>query len=54
VTAGVLVFRALTYGIQIPIGGITYIIWKANKRCRKPSAVQFPIPVVLPAPWASI
>jgi putative heme transporter len=43
VTAGVLVFRALTYGIQIPIGGITYIIWKTNKRWRKPSMVPIPV-----------
>lgn len=48
VTAGVLVFRALTYGIQIPIGGITYIIWKANKRWRKSSSV--PVPVAVPTP----
>lgn len=46
VTAGVLVFRALTYGIQIPIGGITYIIWKANKSWRKPSPA--PVPVAVP------
>jgi putative heme transporter len=45
VTAGVLVFRALTYAIQIPIGGITYVIWKTNTRWRKPTAVPVPVPV---------
>jgi uncharacterized membrane protein YbhN (UPF0104 family) len=35
VAAAVLVFRTLTYGIQIPIGGFTYLIWKANKSWRK-------------------
>jgi putative heme transporter len=47
VTAGVLVFRALTYGIQIPIGGITYIIWKTNKRWRKQTSVPVPVPVAV-------
>jgi putative heme transporter len=31
VAAAVLVFRALTYGVQIPIGGFTYLIWRSNK-----------------------
>jgi uncharacterized membrane protein YbhN (UPF0104 family) len=31
VAAGVLLFRALTYGLQIPLGGITYGIWKVKK-----------------------
>ena len=50
VTAGVLVFRALTYAIQIPIGAITYLIWKTNKRWRKPTAVPVPVPVAVPVP----
>src|SRR5262249_32599956 len=37
VAAGVLLFRALTYGLQIPIGGITYVIWKRTKRWLKPA-----------------
>jgi uncharacterized membrane protein YbhN (UPF0104 family) len=45
IVAGVLIFRVLTYGIQIPIGGITYLIWKANKRWRKPSPA---VPVAVP------
>jgi putative heme transporter len=32
--AGVLVFRALTYGIQIPIGLVTYVIWRTKKSWR--------------------
>jgi uncharacterized membrane protein YbhN (UPF0104 family) len=47
-TAAALVFRALTYGTQIPISGITYIIWKTNKRWRKPTAASVAVPVVLP------
>jgi uncharacterized membrane protein YbhN (UPF0104 family) len=34
--AAVLVFRTLTYGIQIPLGGFTYLIWRFNKSWRKP------------------
>jgi hypothetical protein len=36
VAAAVLVFRTLTYGIQIPLGGFTYLIWRLNKSWRKP------------------
>jgi uncharacterized membrane protein YbhN (UPF0104 family) len=36
VAAAVLVFRTLTYGIQIPIGAFTYVIWRLNKSWRKP------------------
>ena len=28
IVAGVLIFRVLTYGIQIPIGAVTYFIWR--------------------------
>lgn len=35
VTAAVLVFRALTYGIQIPLGGFTYVIWRMKKSWRR-------------------
>ena len=34
VVGAVLMFRALTYGIQIPIGAFTYLIWKAKKDWR--------------------
>jgi len=36
VVAGVLLFRVLTYGIQIPIGGVTYLIWKRKRSWRLP------------------
>jgi uncharacterized membrane protein YbhN (UPF0104 family) len=42
-TAGVLVFRALTYGIQIPIGAITYLIWRTKKSWRSPASVTIPV-----------
>jgi uncharacterized membrane protein YbhN (UPF0104 family) len=35
VTAAVLVFRALTYGLQLPLGGIAYVIWQRRKSWRK-------------------
>ncbi len=31
IVAGVLLFRLLTFGVQIPIGGFTYLIWRAKK-----------------------
>ncbi len=38
VVAAVLIFRVLTYGIQIPLGGLTYFIWLKNKSWRKAPA----------------
>ena len=35
VVAAVLIFRLLTYGIQIPLGALTYLIWLKNKSWRK-------------------
>jgi putative heme transporter len=40
--AGVLVFRALTYGIQIPIGAITYLVWRTKKSWRVPASATLP------------
>jgi uncharacterized protein (TIRG00374 family) len=37
VVAAVLLFRTLTYGIQIPIGGFTYVIWRVKKDWRRPA-----------------
>jgi putative heme transporter len=31
IVAGVLIFRVLTYGVPILIGGVTYFIWRAKK-----------------------
>jgi uncharacterized membrane protein YbhN (UPF0104 family) len=36
VVAAVLLFRVLTFGVQIPIGGFTYVIWRARARWRRP------------------
>ena len=35
VVAAVLLFRVLTYGIQIPLGGFTYVIWRLKKSWRR-------------------
>jgi len=35
VAAAVLVFRLLTYGAQIPLGGFTYVIWRRNRSWRR-------------------
>jgi uncharacterized membrane protein YbhN (UPF0104 family) len=37
VAAAVLLFRTLTYGVQIPLGAFTYAIWRANRRWQRPS-----------------
>jgi uncharacterized protein (TIRG00374 family) len=37
VVAAVLIFRLLTYGIQIPLGAFTYFIWLKNESWRKPA-----------------
>jgi uncharacterized membrane protein YbhN (UPF0104 family) len=34
VVAAVLLFRTLTYGVQIPIGGFTYMIWRRKRDWR--------------------
>ncbi len=31
-------FRALTYGVQIPLGAFTYLIWKGKKDWRRECA----------------
>ncbi|MGH7541455.1 MAG: lysylphosphatidylglycerol synthase transmembrane domain-containing protein, partial [Gemmatimonadota bacterium] len=36
VVAAVLLFRVLTYAVQIPIGGATYLIWKGRSSWRAP------------------
>ena len=37
IVAAVLLFRALTYAVQIPIGGLTYIIWRVKSDWRRPA-----------------
>jgi uncharacterized membrane protein YbhN (UPF0104 family) len=35
IVAAVLIFRTLTYGIQIPIGAFTYVIWRRKTAWRR-------------------
>jgi putative heme transporter len=42
VVAAVLVFRALTYGIQIPLGAVTYLVWQRMKSWRKEQPATSP------------
>jgi uncharacterized membrane protein YbhN (UPF0104 family) len=35
IVAAVLLFRVLTFGIQIPLGAFTYVIWRRNKSWRR-------------------
>jgi uncharacterized membrane protein YbhN (UPF0104 family) len=35
VVAGVLVFRALTWGLQIPLGPVAYLVWQRTRSWRK-------------------
>jgi putative heme transporter len=57
VAAAVLIFRALTYAVPIPIGALTYLVWKRKKSWRastdrlerKDVAMSdFPVPVPVP------
>jgi putative heme transporter len=53
--AAALLFRVLTYGLQIPLGGFTYLIWQRNKSWRKPLHRDTPsaMPVLPSRPPAS-
>jgi uncharacterized membrane protein YbhN (UPF0104 family) len=47
VVAAVLLFRVLTYGIQVPIGGFTYVVWRARSSWRRePTEPQVPEPAL--------
>ena len=35
IVAAVLLFRLLTFGIQIPLGGLTYLVWRRKRAWRK-------------------
>jgi uncharacterized membrane protein YbhN (UPF0104 family) len=48
VTAAVLVFRAFTYGLQLPHGALAYFIWQRRTSWRKASPHG---PPVAAAPW---
>ncbi|MCI0632323.1 MAG: flippase-like domain-containing protein [Actinobacteria bacterium] len=49
VVAAVLLFRVLTYGIQIPIGAFTYMTWRAKSSWRRPAPAPGPDPEPSPA-----
>ena len=53
IMAGVLMFRALTYGAQIPLGVITYVIWQRKRSWRKPVPAPEPELVAAAAPPAT-
>jgi putative heme transporter len=44
VAAAVLVFRALTFVLQIPIGAFTYVIWRRKKSWMRPPAREDALP----------
>ena len=46
--AAALLFRLLTYGVQIPLGGITYLVWQRKTSWRSPLQPQPPA-VLAPA-----
>lgn len=46
VAAAVLVFRTLTYGIQIPIGAFTYLIWRSKRSWLRPAEDPETVPQV--------
>jgi uncharacterized membrane protein YbhN (UPF0104 family) len=48
VAAAVLVFRTLTYGVQIPLGGATYMIWRVKKSWLKPAPAESEPPATVP------
>ena len=52
VTAAVLVFRTLTFVLQIPLGALTYVIWDRKKSWRKPVPHEPDEPSVAAAPVA--
>lgn len=50
VTAAALVFRTLTFVLQIPLGALTYVIWQRKKSWRKPVPHEAPQPAVAATP----
>jgi putative heme transporter len=53
IVAAVLLFRLLTYGIQIPLGAFTYVIWQRNKSWRRDPPDIDPIEAAIQAKRAS-
>jgi uncharacterized protein (TIRG00374 family) len=40
VVGAVLLFRALTYGVQVPLGGLTFLVWRRAASWRRPLMVE--------------
>jgi uncharacterized protein (TIRG00374 family) len=53
VVAAVLLFRLLTYGVQIPIGGFTYLIWRGKRDWRRPTPDRDPLEAYIETDTAS-
>jgi uncharacterized membrane protein YbhN (UPF0104 family) len=53
IVAAVLLFRLLTFGIQIPLGAFTYLIWQHNKSWRRDPPDIDPIEAAIQAKGAS-
>jgi uncharacterized protein (TIRG00374 family) len=49
VVAAVLLFRVLTYGVQIPLGGFTYVIWRVKRSWRVDPAFEPEAPAAVAA-----
>ncbi len=45
VVSAVLLFRVLTYGVQIPLGGFTYLVWRARTSWRAAAVAERGEPV---------
>jgi uncharacterized membrane protein YbhN (UPF0104 family) len=48
--AATLLFRLLTYGLEIPLGAVTYLIWQRKRSWRKP--LHRTAPAAVPVPLA--
>jgi uncharacterized protein (TIRG00374 family) len=49
VTAATLLFRTLTYGIQIPLGALTYLIWQHKRSWRRSPSPETAVVAIEPA-----
>jgi len=55
VAAGVLMYRALSHVLPIPLGVVTYVYWRRSTRWRRPAgAAPRPVPVPVPVPEQTV
>jgi uncharacterized membrane protein YbhN (UPF0104 family) len=52
IVAAVLLFRLLTYGVQIPLGAFTYVIWRRKTSWRRQPPDIDPIEAAIQSPAA--